>query len=114
MFMHQFLEAGEHSNPPSTERHAGKPSTSSVHISIVGVTVGGEDWSPGGSRTDWDRRSLRPGSAGGDRLPPRGAVQVYVKKSTIGLQQLLVSTMQLVTGFYKARGRYNNGNKELY
>lgn len=84
MFMHRYLEGGEQSNPLSTERHAGKPSTSSVHISIAGVTVGGEGWSPGGSRTDRYGRGLRPGSAGGDRLPPRGAVQVYVK--TTGLQ----------------------------
>lgn len=61
MFMHRYLEAGEQSNPLSTERHAGKPSTSSVHISIVGVTVGGEGWSPGGSRTDRYGRGLSGG-----------------------------------------------------
>lgn len=68
--------------------------------------MGGESWSPGGSRTDWDGRGLRPGSAGGDRLPPRGAVQVYIINNTV--------TTQLVSGFYKAIGCYNNGNMDLY
>ena len=56
-------------------------STSSVHISIVGVTVGGEGWRPGGSRADWDRSGLRTDQTGGHRLPARGAVQVYIKRA---------------------------------
>ena len=63
-------------------------STSSVHISIVGVTVGGEGWRPGGSRADWDRSGLRTDQTGGHRLPARGAVQVYIKRAGLQIQHL--------------------------